>query len=322
MTDTVKQETPWERREREELERFMRWVKRIGYGFLALVGVSIVLSSFFTISERERGVVLRWKQLSSVAEPGLHWKIPIISSVVKLPVDNQTVTVEKMSAGSADQQEAIIKASLNWRLNPDYAGQFYARFKSVENAESSYVLPRFNARTKVVFGQFTAATTFSNRGLLNSAALSDVQASLGDWFIVDGVQVENVEFDAQYTNAINQRMEAEVQVAREKQTLERERIQAEIKNTQADAEKYRVMAEGEAIASATKAKGEAEAIAIKLKGDALKENPGLIQLELAGRWNGTTPSTYIGDGKGALPILPLGNHQALDTLKPVFSSNR
>lgn len=322
MTEAVIKESPWEKHEREEREALRKWAKRGVYAFLGVIGFSIFLSSFFTIGERERGVVLRWNKFSSVAEPGLHWKLPIVSSVVTLPIDNQTTVEEKMSAGSKDQQEAIMRASLNWRLNPETVGDFYARFGSLENAELAYIKPRLNSRAKVVFGQFTAETTFSNRGPLNARTAEDVAANLGELFIVDGLQIENVDFGTEYTNSINQRMTAEVEVSKERQKLERERVLAEIANTQADAEKYRVQAEGDAKAHATRVTGEAEALTIKAKGDALKENPGLIQLELAGRWNGTTPSTYIGDGKGALPILPLGNHQSLDTLKPVFSSNR
>lgn len=319
-------ETPYEKLIREENERIAaaakKWAKRGLFGLAGIIGLSIFLGSFFTITERERGVVLRWNKFNAVAGPGLHLKMPFRSEVVKIAVDNQTTTEEKMSAGSKDQQEAIMKASVNWRLDPANVGEFYARFGSIENAELSYIKPRLNSRAKVVFGKFTAETTFSNRGLLNSAVQEDLQANLGELFIVDGVQVENVDFGEKYTQAINERMAAEVEVAKERQKLERERVLAEIANTQADAEKYRVQAEGDAKAHATRVTGDAEASAIKAKGDALKENPGLIQLELAGRWNGTTPSTYIGDGKGALPILPLGNHQALDTLKPVFSSNR
>lgn len=322
----IENETPWERRAREENEALLanvkKWGKRGAFAVVGLIGLNVVFGSFFTIGERERGVVLRWNKFSSVAEPGLHFKLPVITSVVTLPVDNRTTVEDKMSAGSKDQQEAIMRASLNWRLNPEKMGEFYGRFGSLENAELAFIKPRLNARTKVVFGQFSAETTFSNRGPLNDRAATDLAANLGELFIVDGLQIENVDFGNEYTNSINQRMTAEVEVSKERQKLERERVLAEIANTQADAEKYRVQAEGDAKAHATRVTGDAEASAIKAKGDALKENPNLVQLELAGRWNGSTPTTYIGDGKGALPILPLGNHQALEQFKPVFSNNR
>lgn len=317
--------TDWEERQRlrdlEDWNNAVKWIRRAAFGFAGFIGVSLVFSSLFQIGERERGVVLRWGKLYDVAEPGLHLKMPFRSEIVVLPIDNQTTTEEKMSAGSKDQQEAILKASVNWRLDPKNVGEFYSRFGSVKNAELAYVKPRLNSRAKVVFGKFTAETTFSNRGLLNQAVQEDLQANLGELFIVDGVQVEDVDFDADYATAISQRMTAQVEVEKERQKLERERVLAEIANTQADAEKYRVQAEGDAKAHATEVTGKAEATAIKAKGDALKDNPGLIQLELAGRWNGITPSTYIGDGKGALPILPLGNG-SLETIKPVFSNNR
>lgn len=301
----------WEERiareQAEERAFIFGIVRKVCYAFVAFIALSVGLSSFFTVGERERALVFRWNKFTSVAQPGLHWKLPIVSSVVELPIDNRTTTIEKMSAGSRDQQEAILKASVNWRLNPETLGAFYARFGTVKNAEETFIAPRFNSRTKVVFGQFTAETTFSNRGALNAAIMADLQANLGDLIQVDGVQVENVDFDEKYGQAINERMQAEVEVARLKQNLERERVQAAIANTKADAERYRIETEGAAQASAAKAVGEAQAQAIEAKTKALRESPNLVQLELAQRWDGKTPATYIGQNGGALPILPLGN---------------
>ena len=77
-------------------------------------------------------------------------------------------------------------------------------------------------------------------------------------------------------------MLAEVEVQRVRQNLERERIQAEIVETQATAE-----------ANAIRLRGEAEALAIDARGRALRDNPDIVQLVQAEKWNGVLPTTML-----------------------------
>ncbi len=47
-------------------------------GIVILGILSVVLGSWYTIDEGERGVVLRYGAVSGVAQPGLGFKIPVI----------------------------------------------------------------------------------------------------------------------------------------------------------------------------------------------------------------------------------------------------
>lgn len=294
-------------REEEEIARFIAKAKLFGVAIVAFFLTIMFFSSFFTIGERERGVVLRWGKFSSVAGPGLHFKLPMITSVVKLKIDNQLTQEEKMSSGSADQQEAHMRASVNWRINPANLQAFYAQFGSLENAELAYVKPRIPARVKVVFGQFTAARTFSERAALNARAAADLQTSLGDLFIVDGLQIEDVDFGGKYMASIAERMTAEVEVAKRTQELAKEKVSAQIQNTQADAKAYQVKAEADAQAHAIREKGAAEAAAIEAKTKALEKSQNLVALTWAQQWDGhSMPNILVqGNGTNALPFLPL-----------------
>jgi regulator of protease activity HflC (stomatin/prohibitin superfamily) len=52
------------------------------------------------------------------------------------------------------------------------------------------------------------------------------------------------------------------------------------------------------------ARGEAEAI--RVRGDALKDNPGVAQLEAIKKWNGVSPQTVvIGDGQNVPVVFPV-----------------
>ncbi len=56
---------------------------------LALVIVLVAFSSFYTVEPEEQGVVLRFGRYSGTTDPGLHWKIPVVDQVIKVPTQRQ-----------------------------------------------------------------------------------------------------------------------------------------------------------------------------------------------------------------------------------------
>ena len=50
-------------------------------GVVAIAALVILLSTYFTIDQGERGVILHWGAVVGEAEPGLHFKMPIITSI-------------------------------------------------------------------------------------------------------------------------------------------------------------------------------------------------------------------------------------------------
>jgi regulator of protease activity HflC (stomatin/prohibitin superfamily) len=192
-------------------------------------------------------------------------------------------------------------------MAPDKIADVYNRFGGDwEAAYSRLVLPHVPERTKVVFGQYTAAKAISARGPLNidtAKAIIDA-VSYDPIFVIDSVQVEDIAFSVEYIKSVEARMMAEVEVSRFRQQLERERIQADIAVTQATGRANSVVAEAEAAAKAVILKGNAEAQAIQARGDALAKNPNLVNLVQAERWNGTLPTTMI-PGQ-TVPLLNIG----------------
>jgi regulator of protease activity HflC (stomatin/prohibitin superfamily) len=80
-----------------------------------------------------------------------------------------------------------------------------------------------------------------------------------------------------------------------------EQRQNEVAQAQAEAQKVEAEAQGKAQAQLTIA--EAEAKAISLKGEALRQNPNVVQMSAIEKWNGELPTYY---GSGVLPFLNLG----------------
>jgi regulator of protease activity HflC (stomatin/prohibitin superfamily) len=111
--------------------------------------------------------------------------------------------------------------------------------------------------------------------------------------VIDGVQVENIDFSDAYEKSIELRMQAEVLVQTEKQNLEKEKVNADIAVTQAKGQADSNLAVARAEAEATRVKGTAQADAIRAKAEALAQNQNLIELTKAERWNGVLPTTMI-----------------------------
>src|ERR1700678_3430500 len=92
-------------------------------GLAAMVLLVIVYSTYFTIDQGERGVILHNGAIVGEAEPGLHFKMPIITSIEKISVQIQKESFQnsaqadtRMQAYSRDQQPATIAMSVNYHV--------------------------------------------------------------------------------------------------------------------------------------------------------------------------------------------------------------
>ena len=276
-------------------------------GVLAILVICIIaLGSWYTVDQTERGVLLRNGAVIGTAQPGLGFKLPMFDSVQKVSVKTTTYTWDKMNSYSYDQQPADLKISVTLRAAPEKVADLYGRFGTIDAAVNQVVSPVVNQQVKVVFGRYTAVKAIQDRGTLNSAIKDAISETLkyDPMIIIESVQLENIEFSANYLHSIEQRMLAEVEVQKLQQNAEREKVQAQITVTQATAKANAVRAEaqasaealrlnGEAKASNIRITGEAEAAAIEARAKALGTNPNLVTLVQAERWNGVLPTTMV-----------------------------
>ncbi len=274
---------------------------------IALVVLAILLvagGSFYTIDQGERGVVLRTGALSHIAQPGLGFKLPFIDRVEKISVQTQTYTWQKVNSYSSDQQPADLKISVTFNVDPARVGDLYAQFGTIANAVNRVISPIVNRDVKIVFGGFSAVRAIQERSRLNTEAREALRKALeGEPLVLQSLQIESIDFSPEYIRSVEQRMQAEVEVQRLRQNAEREKVQAQITVTKANAEAESTLARAKASAAATRLAGEAEAFAIRARGEALRDNPQLIGLVQAEKWNGALPTTMVPGS--ALPMLNL-----------------
>jgi len=265
----------------------------IGVAFIGLLGLLTLTGSFYTIDQTERGVLLRNGAARSLSEPGLHFKIPFIDSVEKITVRDQVLSWagnNAMLVYSFDQQPASLSVSVNYRVTDPVA--LYSQYQSIDNMLSVLVMPTSNEQVKNVLGQFTAVAAVQERVRLNLEIQEAIQGNIDGPLIITSVQVENIDFSDAYEASVEQRMLAEVEVERLEQNALREQVEAEI-----------VVIQAKASAEAVILAGEAEAAAINARGQALRDNPALVDLVAVEKWNGVLPVTMLPNS--AIPWVPV-----------------
>ena len=263
-------------------------------GVVGIVALTVIGGSFYTIDQGERGVLLRNGKVVGTAGPGLGFKMPIIDSVREITVQTQARVYEKVVAYSRDQQTATLQVSVNYRLPADQVEGIYSEFGGADGIVTRLMDRQVPEEVKNVFGRFNAVTAIQERERLGAEVQTAIQgATKNPMLMVESVQIENIDFSDAYEQSIEQRMLAEVEVQKVQQNAQREKVQAEIKVIQARAQADSNYALAQAEAKAITVKGNAEADAINAKGKALRENPALVALVSAEKWDGVLPTTMV-----------------------------
>ncbi len=255
-------------------------VQRIGsvvlLGLIAIVVLVILSSSWYTVDQGERGVILRNGAVIGEAEPGLGFKIPVIDTVEHISTQSQNSRYSDVKTYSRDQQPATLRVSVNYHVTDPRV--VYTDYQSIQGMIDKLVTPQVYTWSENIFGQFNAVSAVQDRAQLNNELAIALRKVIHGPLMLESVQIENIDFSGKYEEAVEARMEATV------------------RQQQAEAEAASTRTRADAAAYAVKAQGEAEASAIRNRGDALRDNPGLPALVTAEKWDGHLPTTMVPGG--------------------------
>jgi len=154
---------------------------------VALVGVGLLSTGFFTIGPEEQGVILRFGRMVRVADPGLHFKLPYpIEAVYKVPTKRQLKEefgFRTVSAGvrttydssSFDDEKLMLTGDLNV-ASVEWIAQY-----------------RVDDATKFLFKVRNVTSTFRD---LNEAVMREI---IGDRSVSEVLTVgrQEIEYEAQ-----------------------------------------------------------------------------------------------------------------------------
>ena len=161
--------------------------------------------------------------------------------------------------------------------------------------------------TKAILGQYTAQTIVQERAKLDTAIEDSLKKQLANLPInILSVQFEDVSFSEKYEEVLEQTAQKKMEIEKAQNELQRIQIETQQQVAQAEARNKAIKLQADAEAYQIEVKAKAEAAAIRMRGDALRENPRLVELTIAEKWNGSVPQTVV-QGTEGNSIVPLMN---------------
>ncbi len=269
----------------DPIEQFFDNVKHlhkyIGVGVVIFLLVVLGTGGTFIIPPGHRGVLITMGKVSPAFAPeGLGFKIPFITTVVPISIRQQTKTAQA-ECYSSDLQQINVELRILYRIPENMIVKTFQDYSG--DPFDSLISPRVSEALKEVTALQSAEQIVKKREEIKAKAFSAAKIKVGSLLVIEDVVIQNVALSKELETAIEAKMVQEQEAAKAKFIQQKAEIEA---NT-----------------AIIRAKGEAEAI--RVRGRALRDSPGLVQLQIVEKWNGISP-LVVGGGGGANILLPIG----------------
>jgi regulator of protease activity HflC (stomatin/prohibitin superfamily) len=212
----------------------------IPLGALALIVLTLILGSFFTVNTAQVAVITRFGKFLRVADPGLNWKVPYFDSVagvVSLRVNQITLTMETKTR---DNVFVTIPISVQNRVRPEKVYDAYYKLSDPVAQIKSYV-------EQVILGHVPGMTldeVFASQSSIAAAVKQELDADMATFgYEIVNVLVTDIIPDAKVKSAMN-----DINAAQREQVAANARGEAEkilvVKKAEAEAESKALQGQG------------------------------------------------------------------------------
>jgi len=212
----------------------------IPLGVLALIVLTLILGSFFTVNTAEVAIITRFGKFLRVADPGLNWKVPYFDSVagmVSLRVNQISLTMETKTK---DNVFVTIPISVQNRVRPEKVFDAYYKLSDPTAQIKSYV-------EQVILGHVPGMTldeVFASQSSIAAAVKQELDADMATFgFEIVNVLVTDIVPDQKVKSAMN-----DINAAQREQVAANARGEAEkilvVKKAEAEAESKALQGQG------------------------------------------------------------------------------
>jgi regulator of protease activity HflC (stomatin/prohibitin superfamily) len=260
----------------------------------AIVIVALVLvvlwNGFAVIPAGNVGVVLRFGAVNGEVGEGLHMLLPFVDHVEIISIQVQKFE-DEFETFSKQQQNVYIKIAVNFTVDKTNIQNAYRQFGNLEKMTDKVVAPSVNQVIKSIIPNYPTDQIHLNRDKIRNEIKKRLNESLKEMAIEDAggkegklfipinytdVNLVNIGFSKEYTDAIER-----------KQVAEQEVLRAEYKRQEASKNKEiaQINAEGKKIEQ-------------QLVNQSL--TPAILQNRWIEKWNGILPQVMSGTGSGVI----------------------
>lgn len=260
--------------------------KLIGIGIIIVVLVIAAAQATFVVEPGFRGVEVTLGKVSDRFKPeGFGTKSPFITHIVAIPVRQITRQMDAESY-SSDLQQVNVSLRVLYRIPEASVVRIFKEYAG--DPFDTLIAPRIHEALKEVTALQSAEMIVKKREDIKMKSLAAARDKVGSLLIVEDIVLENITLSKELEAAIESKMVQEQEAAKARFTQQKAQIEADT--------------------AIIRAKGEAEAI--RVRAEAIRDNPGLIQLQIVEKWDGKAPLVIGGGGaeggNSANILLPLG----------------
>ena len=271
-------------------------------GIVALAVVFTAIGSFVVVDSGHVGVVRRLGAVQMEPYPeGFHLKVPWLDSVEQIDIRLRKAESEA-GAASRDLQVVRTQVAVQYSMTGPVMPLTYQQIGTRSVVSTTLIEPAIMESVKAVTAQYTAEELVTKRAevkvKIQEAIETFIDTTLEQKGVIGALRLANVaitdfDFSAEFNRAIEEKVQAEQDALKARNEKLRRVTQAEAaaaeRTLAADAEAYQIEV-------ASKARAEA----IRREAEALRDNPALIQLRIAEKWDGKLPQV---SGGNAIPLL-------------------
>jgi regulator of protease activity HflC (stomatin/prohibitin superfamily) len=207
---------------------------------LAIIVLSLILGSFFTVSTAQVAVITRFGKFQRVAEAGLNWKLPYfdtVSGVVSLRVNQIALTMETKTK---DNVFVTIPISVQNRVRPERVYDAFYKLSDPVAQIKSYV-------EQVILGHVPSMTldeVFASQSSIAAAVKQELDADMAAFgYEIVNVLVTDIIPDSKVKSAMN-----DINAAQREQVAATARGEADkilvVKKAEAEAESKALQGQG------------------------------------------------------------------------------
>lgn len=247
-------------------------------GIVLLVVVVFLFGSMYSISEGQKGLMLRLGEIITdnqgqpkVVLPGLHMKMPILTKVRKFDTRLQTLAVQSSRILTLKQNDVLVDYYIKWRI--ENLALYYQRTGGDAFQAQTLLQQQVNDALRAAFGQRTITDMVSGERVNLVALLTDranmTAKNLG--IRVADVRIKSIDLPQEVSANVYSRMRTK----REQYATELRadgKAQAEAIQADADGKATVVIAQKQMEAANLRALGNAEAA--KIYAQAYQQDPG------------------------------------------------
>ena len=245
----------------------------IGYAVVAVVALILLMGllSFVTVSEGNVKVVTNQGQVTGeVLGPGWYVLNPVTESTNTLSVRPQEYTMSATQGeGNVNRNDQVdvltndglqvgVDITVRYSVNASEADVLYTKYRTLPQAESRLIRPSIRSELRTEAGDINTTEIYTKNGQerLREATRDVLREEFeGTGLELQAVQIRAVDLPQQYQNSIEQKEIEQQKLAQERTRIDRAELQKERQRIEA----------------------EASAEQIRIRGEALRENPIVLQ---------------------------------------------